>query len=191
MVHIAWDNGQKTSIALRRLRKDENDGRVDGALPIAFEISRSFDLSQKFNGPRLFVESVDAAVWTFYDSIARHLRAWQPELSRRELDESETHKKLTGTRESRCSRSQRTRGQGRVFDDGSIEIETAGGTKWYRSFTELERSLRAKDGLEPGQNSSSPSETGNGDPSNAATVQPDELPDRKPLSDPPVLRDPQ
>ncbi len=90
MVHIAWDNGQKTCVALRRLRKDQNDGRVDGALPIAFEISRSFDLSQKFHGPKLFVESVNSAVWRFYNSIARHLRTWQPKLSRRELDKSET-----------------------------------------------------------------------------------------------------
>ena len=35
-------------------------------------------------------------------------------------------------------------GKVRVFDDGSIEHQTAAGTNWFRSFTELERSLRAE-----------------------------------------------
>jgi hypothetical protein len=42
-------------------------------------------------------------------------------------------------------------GKVRVFDDGSIEHQTAAGTKWFRSFAELERSLRAKDNVKPPQ----------------------------------------
>ena len=162
MVHIAWDNGQRTSVALKRLNRDENEGRVEGALPIAFELSRSFDLSQKFGGPRLFVEGVDSAVWTFYDSIARHLRAWQPRPSRRELDEPETAQEADQPPERVVVREASVPGgKAKVFDDGSIEIQTATGTKWYRSFTELERALRAKDGAEPSPNISDTSESNN------------------------------
>jgi hypothetical protein len=50
MVHIAWDDGQRTSVSLKRLRSDENEGRIEGALPVAFELSRSFDLAHKFGG---------------------------------------------------------------------------------------------------------------------------------------------
>ena len=60
MVHINWDNGQRTSVSLSRLRKDENEGRVDGALPMSFELSRSLALDNRFAGPRTFVEGVDA-----------------------------------------------------------------------------------------------------------------------------------
>ena len=164
VVHIAWDNGQRTSIALRRLRRDDNEGRVDGALPITFELSRSFELNQRFGGPRLFVEDVDSAIWTFYDSIARHLRPWQPRTSRRGLDESETSQAAAQSPERVVVREASVPGgKARVFDDGSIEIQTATGTKWYRSFAELERSLRANHGLDLGPNMSGASETGNGD----------------------------
>jgi hypothetical protein len=37
-----------------------------------------------------------------------------------------------------------------VFDDGSIEHQTGAGTKWYRNFAELERSLRASIGVSIG-----------------------------------------
>jgi hypothetical protein len=163
MVHIAWDNGQRTSISLKRLKKDENEGRLDGALPIAFELSRSFDLAQRFGGPRVFVEDVDSAVWTFYDSIARHLRDWQARPSRRELNESETSQEADQPPEKVVIREASVPGgKAKVFDDGSIEIQTASGTKWFRSFTELERSLRGKDGVEPRQNATSESNNGGG-----------------------------
>ena len=83
MVHMEWDNGQRTCVALEQLRRDEDEGRVEGALPVAFELSRSFDLAQRFSGPRVFVEEVDAAISSFCDSIARHLRGWQPRPVRR------------------------------------------------------------------------------------------------------------
>ena len=34
-----------------------------------------------------------------------------------------------------------------VFDDASIELQTAAGTRWFRSFAELERSLRGSEGV--------------------------------------------
>jgi hypothetical protein len=40
-------------------------------------------------------------------------------------------------------------GNVKIFDDASIELQTAAGTKWFRSFAELEHSLRASDGLKP------------------------------------------
>jgi hypothetical protein len=150
MVHMAWDNGNKTCVSVRRLRNDENEGRVDGALPIAFELSRSFDLAQRFSGPKLFVEGVDSAVWTFCDSIARHLRAWQPRPVRREQEQSEPRAEEPADRMV-VREASIPGGKVRFFDDGSIEHETAAGASWFRSFAELERSLRAKDALRPRQ----------------------------------------
>jgi len=154
MVHIAWDNGQRTSVSLKRLRNDENEGRIEGALPIAFELSRSFDLAHKFGGTRLFVEGVDSAVWTFCDSIARHLRAWQPRPEG--MDQPKTVEEMAESPEREVIREANIPGgRVRIFDDGSIELETPASKTWYRSFTELERSLRARDGLKTHQQSDS------------------------------------
>jgi hypothetical protein len=190
MVHIAWDNGQRTSVAVKRLRRDENDGRVDGALPVVFEISRSFDLAQRFGGPRLFVESVDAAVWTFYDSIARHLRAWQPRPSRQETGEEGTTQEADQIPERVVVREASVPGgKAKVFDDGSIEIRTATGTKWYRSFTELERSLRVNDVQECSRSGPS-SEKGNGEQSsNVSSPSTESSLGTGQLGDPPVFED--
>lgn len=38
-------------------------------------------------------------------------------------------------------------GSVRVFDDASIELQTAAGTRRFRSFAELERSLRGSEGV--------------------------------------------
>jgi hypothetical protein len=38
-------------------------------------------------------------------------------------------------------------GNVRIFDDASIELQTAAGTRRYRNFAELEHSIRASDGL--------------------------------------------
>jgi hypothetical protein len=165
MVHIAWDNGQRTSVSLKRLRNDENEGRIEGALPIAFELSRSFDLAHKFGGQRLFVEGVDSAVWTFCDSIARHLRAWQPRPEG--MDQPKTVEEMAESPEREVIREANIPGgRVRIFDDGSIELETATDKTWYRSFTELERSLRARDGLKTHQQSDSAD--GNGGDTSAA-----------------------
>ena len=104
MVHIAWDDGQKTC--------------------------------------------VDSAVWAFCDSIARHLRAWQPRAVKPAEEQFESAQEGDLSEDRVVVREANIPGgKVRVFDDGSIEHETASGTNWYRSFTELERSLRAKDSL--------------------------------------------
>ena len=46
-----------------------------------------------------------------------------------------------------------------MFDDGSIELQTAAGTRWFRNFAELERSLRATNALQPRQSAESSTET--------------------------------
>ena len=46
-----------------------------------------------------------------------------------------------------------------MFDDGSIELQTAAGTRWFRNFAELERSLRATNALQPRQGAESSTET--------------------------------
>jgi hypothetical protein len=35
-------------------------------------------------------------------------------------------------------------GHVKVFDDGSIELQTGAGTTWYRNFAELERALHGR-----------------------------------------------
>jgi hypothetical protein len=50
MVHITWDNGEETCVALKRLRRNENEVRVEGALPASFALSRSFGLAERFGG---------------------------------------------------------------------------------------------------------------------------------------------
>lgn len=147
MVHINWDNGQKTSVALSRLRRDEQEGRVDGALPMSFELSRSIDLANKFAGPKTFVEGVDAAIWLFYDTVARHVHAWQPAPISEAFIEAESD----GT--TPVSRERTIIGKGDVpggivtlFDDNSIELETASGRKWFPSLADLEKSFRPSDG---------------------------------------------
>jgi hypothetical protein len=152
MVHITWDNDEETCVALRRLRRNENEGRVEGALPVSFALSRSFNLAERFGGPKVFVESVDSAVATFCDSIARHLRAWQPRQSRRQHDQPEiAQEEGEGADRVIVREANIPGGHVRIFDDSSIELQTEAGTTWYRSFTELERSLRMKDGLKPSE----------------------------------------
>ena len=124
MVHIAWDNGQRTCVALKRLKKDANEGRVEGALPIAFELSRSNDLGHRFGGPRVFVESVDSAVWSFCDSIARHLRAWQPRPEQVEQPVARREEAKSRDKEL-IQEAAIPGGTVKVFDDASIELETA------------------------------------------------------------------
>jgi hypothetical protein len=46
-------------------------------------------------------------------------------------------------------------GNVRVFDDASIELQTTAGTRWFRSFAELEHSLRASEGLKRCQEANS------------------------------------
>ena len=43
-------------------------------------------------------------------------------------------------------------GSVRIFDDASIELQTADGTRWYRNFAELESSLRVSNDLNPPSN---------------------------------------
>jgi hypothetical protein len=150
MVHITWDNDEDTCVALRKLRRNENEGRVEGALPVSFALSRSFNLADRFGGPRIFVESVDTAVSTFCDTIARHLRAWQPRPIRRQQTELAQEAQDSADRVL-VREANIPQGHVRVFDDGSFELQTADGTTWYRNVTELERSLRAKDAPRPPQ----------------------------------------
>jgi hypothetical protein len=162
MVHITWDNDEETCVALRRLRRNENEARLEGALPVSFVLSRSFNLGDRFGAPRLFVESIDSAVSTFCDTIARHLRAWQPRPIRRQqaehVQEGEPLADRVVVREANIPG-----GRVKVFDDDSFELQTDAGTTWYRNVTELERSLRAKDAPKPSQELDEADKHGAGD----------------------------
>jgi hypothetical protein len=158
MLHIEWDGGQRTCVSLSKLKKDENEGRVDGALPVTFELSRSFDLGQKFAGSQVFVEGVDSAVWSFCDTLARHLHEWQPPSVRADEPAEESvaastvvtdHRDVGAGRRDRIvvRKEQIPGGSVTIFDNRSIALTTSTGTQWFRNYAELERSLRGNGGL--------------------------------------------
>ena len=161
MVHIAWDNGQKTSVALKRLRANENEGRWTGRCP-----SLSSYLEVLILLRSSVVQNFSLRAWTqqissYCDLIARHLRAWQPRPVRAEKEQAEVQEEVPDkviVREANIPG-----GTIRVFDDGSIELQTAAGTRWFRSFAELERSLRDQHGAKPTSN-------GNGESNEAMPI---------------------
>jgi hypothetical protein len=162
LVHISWDNGNKTTVPLTALRSDPHGNREDGALPKVFEVARAFDATGKFSGPQKFVEAVDNAIWDFYDTVARHIQAWHPSSSREheELiisDEVSTPSEplLAQPAERRViQRGEFQWGSFVSFADGSIEIDMGGAKRWFRSFGELERAF--KSGYPPANGSSEP-----------------------------------
>jgi hypothetical protein len=142
MIHIQWDTGQRTSVPLNKLRKDENGARLDGALPVSFELSRSLDLANRFAGPRTFVEGVDAAIWSFYDTVARHIHVWEPpHLPETDIEENGDARETIRPR-AVVGKGEIPGGVVILYDDNSIELETASGLQSFQSLAELENSLR-------------------------------------------------
>ena len=75
----------------------------------------------------------------------------QPRTVRREQEQPEATHEADGSSVRVVVREANVPGGSvRVFDDGSIEHQTGAGTKWYRNFAELERSLRASIGVNIG-----------------------------------------
>jgi hypothetical protein len=124
---------------------------------VSFELSRSFDLGQRFAGARVFVEGVDSAVWSFCDTLARHLRIWQPPPARAEESSEEAAEiahnvvpldaAVVRRDKSVVRKEEIPGGSITIFDDRSLALTTSTGTRWFRNYAELERSLREKGGL--------------------------------------------
>jgi hypothetical protein len=150
MVHIAWDNGSRTTVPLAELRADLHGNREEGAVPKEFEVTRAFDAAGKFSGPQKFVEAVDNAIWDFYDSVARHVQAWQPSTAREQepiiVDaagaSSEMLPSLEPAEKRVVQRGEFQWGSFVAYADRSIEVTTDGVKRWFRDFAELERNLR-------------------------------------------------
>lgn len=145
-----WEGGGTTFGSVSELREKPELADIGrpNSLPREFEISTVTDLAQKFFGPASFVEGLEAAVPSFYDGVARHTVPWQP--SPPEGPAGSGHKSISEAIEEIAPRSQRTnrlvqRGQieGRafsIFDDGSIEVETNQGIKWFKNLAALQAS---------------------------------------------------
>jgi hypothetical protein len=157
-IHVVWRHGHRTSRSLMDLRADPDIARLDrqGELPRAFEIVVATDLDRKF-GPQSLPPSVQAALLDFYESVVKHVRAARPS---RTSDELEANGKGVGDAwmapeepghgterdvplsESATEPKPKETGDisGRkyvIFDDGSVEIETAGGVKRFASVLEM------------------------------------------------------
>ena len=113
-------------------------------------LARSFDAATQFSGAQNFVKSVNAATWTFYDSVARHIHPWIPSARTAAIVETEDVQGSAGEALKRApptilQEQHLPGGTVRVFTDGSIELETSAGTRWFRDFNELERVSKAQE----------------------------------------------
>ena len=146
MLHMHWDNGVKTCAPLGLVRKDINVSRVErcsqnvcaGAL---FRCCRSVRWHTKLR------QGSDNATWSFYDSIGRHLQPRVP--TARATPSEERSGAIAAAGEAEVSlpallqEEKVPEGVVRLFEDGSIELETSAGTRWFRDFEELERVSKA------------------------------------------------
>ncbi|GBE44385.1 hypothetical protein BMS3Bbin10_02477 [bacterium BMS3Bbin10] len=149
-LRIYWEGGGETFASIVDLRENIDIAEVGrpGALPKSFEISTVTDLERKFFGPSSFVDGLEAAVPQFYDDIARHIEAWQPtppigpaggeaESLSEEIDA------LPGAKTGPKKVAQRGEIEGRaftIFEDGSMEVETTQGIKWFKDLAALQSS---------------------------------------------------
>ena len=107
----------------------------------------------------------------------------QPRTVRREQEQPEATHEADGSSVRVVVREANVPGGSvRVFDDGSIEHQAGAGTKWYRNFAELERSLRASIGVSIGN--------GDGHGGDARVTAPttpiEEVPVNQPSAEPPT-----
>ena len=145
---IFWEGGGETFAPVSDLREDAGIAQLGrpGALPRTFEITTVMDLERKFFGPSSFVDGLETAVPKFYDNIARHIEVWQPmppsgPASGRAESLAEEIDSLIDTKKIPKKVVQRGEMDGRaysIFEDGSIEVETAQGVKWFKDLAALQ-----------------------------------------------------
>lgn len=145
---IYWEGGGETFAPIADLRDNSDTAEIGraGALPKSFEITTVMDLASKFFGPSSFVDGLESAVPMFYDNIARHIEAWQPAppvgpAGGETESLSEEINALSSTIDSPRKVAQRGQIDGRaytVFEDGSIEVETTQGIKWFKDLAALQ-----------------------------------------------------
>lgn len=140
-INLIWDRGQRSSAPLSALRNDLGAARLEnGVSPRAFEVAVMADLGSRFSGPRTFMPAIENLLSEFYDQVASRVRPWQaPDREQTsvpgEPDEPGTYPIIA---EKAVVQSGAIDGRAySIFDDGSIEIETAAGRKSFSSFAEL------------------------------------------------------
>ncbi len=145
VIHIVWKHGGRTSAPLGELRLNPSAARLDreGAVPRIFQIVVPTDLDKKF-GPQNFPAAVEAAMLDFHETVVRHIRPPKPS---RVAEEPETENgNVADAWMSAEERGPEPRAietgnvDGRtfaIFDDGSVEIETAGGMKRFDSVAQM------------------------------------------------------
>ena len=147
-IRIRWQGGGETFAQLAELKENPEVAEIGrpGALPRSFEITIVKDLERKFFGPSSFVVGLETAIPTFYDEIARHIEAWQPSPPSGPAgsgDEtlSDEIESLPEAQLGPRRIVQRGDIAGRaftIFDDGSIEVETNQGVKWFKDLAALQ-----------------------------------------------------
>lgn len=155
IVEFTWERGARSRASIADLRRNPDAGRLDIAgAPNYFNIAVVTDLSARFAGTRNFVPALDDAVAHFYETIARHVRPWQPSRTppvgiEFEDDLAATQGPAIPPSEPERHVTQRGEVGGRafsVFNDGSIEIETSNGIQRFNSLAELNAAAAAKNG---------------------------------------------
>lgn len=146
-INILWRGGGETFGHVSELREFPETADIGrpGALPKGFVISLATDLERKFFGPKTFIDGLEAAVPRFYDNAARHIQTWQAQPPRGPAGESDETLAETVDRIPEAAKTTSKiirRGQigdrsFSIFADGSIEVETPHGTKWFEDISAL------------------------------------------------------
>lgn len=153
-INLIWDRGLRSSALLGDLRDDLNAARIDNPSgPRSFEIVSILDLAARFGGPRTFVPCLEESLSDFFENVARHVRSWQPIRTVTDADAPQEEFDDTNgegtTRESERQIVQQGQIGGRsfsIFNDGSIEIETASGIQRFRNFAQLQAAAAGRNG---------------------------------------------
>jgi hypothetical protein len=148
VVHIHWRNGGKTFAPLAQLRANPEAGDIGrpGTVPKQFDVATVTDLERRFSGTKTFIDGLEAAVPRFYETVARHISPWYPApvpgppTNGQKEDIAATVEGLDGPSPRPMRVVQQGVVEGRrysIFENGSIQIETATGTKWFKDFAAL------------------------------------------------------
>lgn len=140
-INIEWSEGLNSTTPLNDLREDRaNSAQIEGArLPIAFEIVSFSSLDKNFLGPSKFIAELEIAVLSFYDQLARHIKAWHPPVlavvATKAADEP-----IPPSRQVIHSGTFPW-GTFEMFADASVELTTPKAKRWFKDMAEMERAL--------------------------------------------------
>jgi len=136
--------GSAPRIALvSELREDLSIAKPDNpnVIPSSFEISVVTDLAGRFSGPETFIKSLEKAVPEFYDTVAKHIKAWRPPPPRGPATDGHDAVSVAlnsvHTPEKIIKRGTIGGRKFAIFEDGSIQVETRAGIKWFKDLTSL------------------------------------------------------